>query len=92
MAWVTSEEFAALANEIMLVRGYTVSQIARVIGVPYAVVDSAMKGRSKKVRTAYYNKLKAHHDSLLLTGRSNDSLEQLRQLMTKHILTRRFCK
>jgi len=89
MTWVTSAEFAALAHEMMLVHGYTVSQIARVLDVPYAVVDSAMKGRSQKVRQAYFAKLKAHHDSLLLTGRANDSLEQLRQLMIKHILARR---
>ena len=90
--YASAKEFADIAKTLMK-QGYSVAELSRSIYMSdTSLFCDILENRNQRVRTCYVLRLRDIASAYTLEGDTKDPLEQLRQIMTKHILARRFRK
>lgn len=90
--YASAKEFADIARTLMK-HGYSVSELSRSIYMSDTeLFRDILENRHQKVRTCYVRRLREIARAYTLDGEPKDAMDHLRQIMTKHILSRRFGK
>lgn len=90
--YASAQEFADIAKYLMK-QGYSVSELMRSIYMSdTSLFRDILENRHQKVRACYVRRLRDIASAYTLEGEPKDALDHLRQIMTKHILARRFSK
>lgn len=89
--YASAQEFADIAKYLMN-QGHSVYELSKSIYIDTSLFCDILENRHQKVRTCYVRRLRDIASAYTLEGEPKDALDHLRQIMTKHILSRRFIK